>query len=101
MEGKYFSQIVFLFLPTKINLTYVNFGYSINIKLKFSVCVEISPLISRIYPFSSENFLELFDGINLIKINYFDIKDMTKQLKYSYKNSVSIFHLIIIIRSLY
>lgn len=85
MEGKYFSQIVFLFLPTKINLTYVNFGYSINIKLKFSVCVEISPLISRIYPFSSENFLELFDGINLIKINYFDIKDMTKQLKYSYK----------------
>ena len=42
---KAFSQISSM----KIRLTYLSILYSLNIKLKFSVCVQICPLISKIW----------------------------------------------------
>ena len=54
-------------------------------------------------PFNSGNFLEqndqsdpdvnLLDGINLIKTNFFDIDGLTEQLESSRQNSFSIFYL--------
>lgn len=54
-------------------------------------------------PFISENVLglndqsdpgvNLFDGINLIKTNYFSIDGVIKELKFSRQNSFSISHL--------
>ena len=97
-------------LNPKTSLTYLTFIILLILNFNCQLCLNRSTDFKNLEfdPFNSKKFfglndqldlnINLFNGINLIKNYYFDIDGAIKQLKSSQQNSLSIFHLIFIMK---